>query len=498
MDGAKVFYRNPNMHESTTILIFGASGDLTRRKLVPALYNLYIKDRLPNNLNIIGNSRSKFSHDEWRDRMRDGVIEFSGNTFDQAAWDTFSQQLWYVPGSAHEEDDMRHLMAFVQEKEGGKANHLYYLSVAPFLYVPIVNNLGLLGMAKDNGGWRRIIIEKPFGTDLASAHELNDRVHEVFDESQVYRIDHYLGKETAQNIMFLRFANAIFEPIWNRNYVDHVQITAIESVDIGHRGDYYDSSGVLRDMFQNHLLQLLTLIAMEPPASFDADLTRNEKVKVLKSVRPIDILDTVAAQYQGYRDTEGVDPHSHTPTYAAMRLHIDNWRWQGVPFYLRSGKALKRKVTEIGVVFRQPPHRMFNGEHIDDFTSNALSICVQPDEGIHLQFEVKEPDIARNTRSVDMEFHYDESFGAYAIPEAYERLLLDALLGDASLFSRSDGIEAAWELIDPVIKAWESDGAAQPEEYPKGSWGPAAGEELLGEEGRSWWLGCVHDDDPSD
>jgi glucose-6-phosphate 1-dehydrogenase len=426
--------------------------------------------------------------------MREGAQEFSENSFQESDWEAFSQHLWYEPGDASKENDLGQLLKFLEDTEDGPVNRLYYLSVAPDLYVPITRNLGKLDMARSDEGWRRIVVEKPFGVDLESAHELNDEVHRVFDERQVYRIDHYLGKETAQNIMFLRFANAIFEPIWNRNYVDNVQITAIETVDVGHRGDYYEKSGVFRDMFQNHLVQLLTLIAMEPPASFDADLMRNEKVKLLKSVRPIDVLDTVTGQYEGYRKTPGVAPDSHTPTYGAIKLHIDNWRWQGVPFYLRSGKALNRKLTEINVVFRQPPHRMFDNHHISDFKSNSLSICVQPDEGIHLTFEAKEPDTAYNTRSVDMEFHYADSFGVSAIPEAYERLLLDALLGDASLFSRSDGIEAAWELIDPVIKAWESDGAAEPVSYKRGSWGPMEADELLSDDGRAWRVGCIHDD----
>jgi glucose-6-phosphate 1-dehydrogenase len=482
------------MSAATSVVIFGASGDLTKRKLVPALYNLYLKKRLPESINIIGNSRTKFSHDEWRNRMREGVEEFSGKSFDKAAWDKFAPKLFYSPGDVSHEDEMRALLDFLNETEGDEANRLYYLSVAPDLYVPIVRNLGALDMAKASEVWRRIVIEKPFGTDLASACELNAEIHSVFDERQVYRIDHYLGKETAQNIMFLRFANAIFEPIWNRNYVDNVQITALESVDVGHRGDYYDKSGVFRDMFQNHLLQLLTLIAMEPPASFDADLMRNEKVKLLKSVRPIDPLDTVAAQYEDYRKTPGVAKDSHTPTYGAIKLFIDNWRWQGVPFYLRSGKAVNRKLTEISVVFREPPHRLFENGQPGHFTSNNLSICVQPDEGIHLTFEVKEPDTPFETRSVDMEFHYADAFGESAIPEAYERLLLDALLGDAALFSRRDSIEASWELMDPVIQAWETDAAAQPLIYKRGSWGPAEADELLEDDGRVWRMSCIHDD----
>ena len=479
------------MSATTTIVIFGASGDLTRRKLVPALYNLYCKGRLPEAFNVVGNSRTKYSHDEWRERMREGVEEFSANTFEADVWEEFAGHLWYIPGSANELDDLKEINEFLVETEGDSANRLYYLSVAPNLYIPIVRNLGELNIAHQQEGWRRIIIEKPFGTDLKSAHELNDEVHAVFEENQIYRIDHYLGKETAQNIMFLRFANAIFEPIWNRNYVDNVQISVLEQVDVGHRGAYYDESGVLRDMFQNHLLQLLTLIAMEPPSSFEADAVRNEKVKVLQAVRPIDPFDTVCAQYRGYKDVNGVAPDSQTPTYAALKLNIDNWRWQGVPFYLRSGKSLERKLSEITVTFRQPPHMMFNNDN-DDFTPNILSICVQPDEGIHLSFEAKVPDSARRTRSVNMEFHYADSFEEFVIPEAYERLLLDAILGDPGLFTRSDGIEVSWHLIDPVIHAWESDGAPQLAVYEKGSLGPHEADELLESEGRAWRLGCIH------
>ncbi len=481
------------MTNPTTIVIFGASGDLTRRKLVPALYNLYRKQRLPEKLNIVGNSRTPYSHDDWRDRLRDGVKEFSSSTYDDSAWNDFAQRLWYVPGSASEDPDMGSFCDFLSEKEGGPANRLYYLSVAPGLYAPVITNIGHLCMAEEDEGWRRVIIEKPFGTDLETARALNEHVHTVFEESQVYRIDHYLGKETAQNIMFLRFANAIFEPVWNRHYVDSVQITAVETVDVGHRGAYYDHSGVLRDMFQNHLLQLLTLIAMEPPASFDADLMRNEKVKLLKSVRPIEMSNTVLGQYKGYRGADGVDPKSRTPTYAAMKLYVDNGRWRGVPFFLRSGKALQQKHTEIDVIFQASPHHLFENP-AEDFKPNTLSICVQPDEGIHLTFEAKEPDVTRLTRSVEMEFHYATSFDESAIPEAYERLLLDALLGDAALFSRRDGIEAQWELMDPIIKAWEDGSTVDPLSYEQGSWGPEAADALLGNSERSWILSCAHDD----
>jgi glucose-6-phosphate 1-dehydrogenase len=421
------------------------------------------------------------------------VETFSAETFDGDVWQAFAGHLWYTPGSGNEIDQLREIESFLREKEEGTVNRLYYLSVAPELYIPIVKNLGELDMARSRDGWRRIVVEKPFGVDLQSARELNDAVHAVFDEHQVYRIDHYLGKETAQNIMFLRFANAIFEPIWNRNYVDNVQISVLEQVDVGHRGGYYEKSGVLRDMFQNHLLQLLTLIAMEPPASFEADAVRNEKLKVLQAVRPIDVFDTVCAQYEGYRGLKGVARDSQTPTYAALKLNIDNWRWQGVPFYLRSGKALLRKITEIIVVFRQPPHSMFDNGNTSNFTPNVLSICVQPDEGIHLSFEAKVPDSARRTQAVNMEFHYADAFGGYSIPDAYERLLLDALLGDAGLFTRSDSIEMAWRIMDPVIQTWESEDAPHIVQYKPGGWGPHEADELLAHDGRIWRLGCIHE-----
>ncbi|MCB9451617.1 MAG: glucose-6-phosphate dehydrogenase [Anaerolineaceae bacterium] len=479
---------------STTILIFGASGDLTHRKLVPALYNLFHKGRMPERFSIVGNARSTLSHEDFRTQMRDGTQTFSAETFDKDVWEAFAPHLWYHPGDATKPDDMTSLEGFLADHEGGHANRLYYLSVAPFLYPTIVENLGTSGMAKEDGGWRRIIIEKPFGTDLASAKALNKLVHSVFDEHQIYRIDHYLGKETAQNILFLRFANTIFEPIWNRNYVDNVQVTVAETVDVGHRAGYYDQAGVLRDMFQNHLLQLLALVTMEPPAAFNATALRNEKVKVLSAIRPVQIEDTVRAQYDGYCRAEGVAPDSQTPTFAALRLHIDNWRWQGVPFYMRSGKALATKTSQIRIRFRRPPHLMFNlPQDGEAFAPNTLSICVQPDEGIHLSFEAKLPDSTSETRSVEMEFHYRDSFEEVIIPEAYERLLLDALLGDASLFTRSDEIEVLWGIIDPILQGWNNPDAPAVTSYTPGTWGPDTADDLVKRDGFSWGQGCIHD-----
>jgi len=473
--------------QPTTFVIFGASGDLTQRKLVPALFNQARKGRLPANMRIVGYARRPWSPAEFRDHLRTGMEQFAPQAFEPALWDQFAENITYIPGDLSKISDYRCLQTELLKLEGDAAHRLYYLATAPEYYPDAIPCLGIAGMAAEvAGSWRRIVIEKPFGHDLASAQMLNETLHAVFQEHQIYRIDHYLGKDTAQNILFFRFANAIFEPIWNRNYVDHVQMTVAETVDVGHRAGYYDKAGVVRDMFQNHMLQLLTLLAMEPPISFEADAVRNEKLKVLSAIRPVRVEDTVRAQYEGYCETSGVMPGSQTPTFAALKVFVDNWRWKGVPFYLRSGKALGGKLTEIIVQFQCPPHNMFGLRPDCSLTPNRIALKVQPDESICLTFETKIPDAPQSTRSVDMEFYYKTSFGENALPDSYERLLLDVLQGDPSLFIRNDEIETAWRTVDPVLAAWQTPAAPPLNSYRPGTWGPAEAETLLGRDGRAW------------
>ncbi len=496
----------------TTIVIFGASGDLTQRKLIPALYTLDREGRLPAEYAVIGVARTEFTDESFRDHLRAGVSENArlGRT-DEAAWARFAARLRYCRGDYDDPATYSALAAQMAEMDQTCrtcGNHLFYLATPPQLYPVVVAQLGAAGLSRSGSGYVRIIIEKPFGRDLPSAQALNIQMHQAFDESQIYRIDHYLGKETVQNIMVFRFANAIFEPLWNRNYVDHVQITVAETVGVEQRAGYYDTAGVLRDVFQNHLLQLLTLTAMEPPAAFNAKFLRDEKVKVLQAIRPLRAEDvaanTVRGQYRTYRDAEGVARGSTTATFAAIKLFVDNWRWQGVPFYLRSGKLLTAKVTEITVQFKDVPHKLFPHSGADDGgpRANFLSFCIQPDEGMHLRFETKTPGAGMRTRSVEMDFQFGEEFGAAALPDAYERLLLDAMSGDASLFARADEIELSWQISDPIQIGWEAAGrpassadgrreSAPPLEfYEEGTWGPPAADRLLAQSGRHWRLGC--------
>ncbi len=479
---------------SQTIVIFGASGDLTSRKLIPALYQLHRKGRLHEPLRIVGFSRSPFSHDQWRAELAETTAKFVGEKFDQATWQEFAQQIFYHAGDIGKTEDFTALAQFLEQLEGKeKSERLYYLSTAPRFYQPAIEHLGLTGLADERRGSRRVVIEKPFGTDLDSAQELNRITHEVFQEHQVYRIDHYLGKETVQNLLVLRFANTIFEPIWNRNYIDHVQITVAEEVVVGSRAGYYDSAGVIRDMIQNHLLQLLMVTAMEAPVRYEADAIRNEKVKVLHAIPLPDAEsvhhDTFRGQYRGYTASEGVESTSRTATFAALKLSIDNWRWQGVPFYLRSGKGLSCRTTQIVIQFHAPPHKLFADSPSDLGEANRLVIQVQPNEGIQLHFQTKVPDAGMQMRLTDLSFNYQKEFRG-TMPEAYERLLLDALEGDASLFARADEVEAAWKICDPILQTWESSDRPTLFMYDPGLWGPEECRNWMLDQRREWFDTC--------
>lgn len=477
-----------------TFVIFGASGDLTSRKLIPALFRMHQKGRLPEKTRVVGFSRTHYTHEAWRDELRASTAEHAAEHFTEEAWKAFSEQVYYSAGDIGKLEDFNKLAACLNEREeGAESTRVYYLATAPRFYETAVAMLGAAGMAEESHGPRRVVIEKPFGVDLKSAHALNDAVHQVFNEHQVYRIDHYLGKETVQNLLVLRFANSIFEPVWNRNYIDHVQITVAEKVPVGTRAGYYDTAGVLRDMFQNHLLQLLTITAMEAPARFAANQVRDEKVKVLRSIRPMSPADiathTIRGQYDGYLNEPDVPPNSQTATFAAMQLWIDNWRWQGVPFYLRSGKLMSCRTTQIVIQFREPPHILFDGAPWHSIDANRLIIQVQPAEGIQLQFVSKVPDAGMRLRMQNLEYRFASEYRG-VMPEAYERLLLDALQGDASLFARADEVELAWGIIDPVDAAWQSATAPPLAGYEPGFWGPNSCTEWMQAQGRQWFDAC--------
>jgi glucose-6-phosphate 1-dehydrogenase len=466
---------------------------------MPALFSLACEGLLLDQFIVIGVARTEMDHQGFRQKVKEGIEKFSRHKPDECQpWPNFAANLYYHRTNYDDPagyEALGQLMSEIDANRNIACNCLFYLSTPPQLYPVIIEQLGKAGLAQQTDHhWRRVIIEKPFGRDLASATELNQQVHQVFQESQVYRIDHYLGKETVQNLLVFRFANAIFEPLWNRNYIDHVQITVGEEVGLGSRAGYYDSAGVLRDMFQNHLLQLLALTAMEPPAEFNATSLRDEKVKVLKAVRAIKpeevALHTVRAQYRSYRDEKGVARGTETATYAAIKLFIDNWRWRKVPFYLRSGKALADKVSEIIIQFRHVPHLVFPLPEDEQLPPNVLGLCLQPNEGMHLSFETKIPGAGMHTRSVDMTFLYEQDFGKNILPDAYERLILDALQGDPALFTRGDEIELAWQIIDPILQGWAGKHAPFLAFYESGTWGPNKADEFIQAEGRQWLHGC--------
>ncbi len=480
-------------------MIFGASGDLTARKLVPALYNLALQHLLPASFAVIGSARRQMSADTFRAELHDAVAEFSRTRpINEEVWATFARSIDYVPTpDDNSYDHLRQMLARVDGDIGASGNRLFYLATPPAAYEPIIRAIGAHGLRGD-GGWSRVVVEKPYGHDLQSAMHLTSVVQEVFREDEVFRIDHYLGKETVQNILVLRFANSIFEPIWTRQYVDHVQITAAESIGIEERAGYYDRVGAMRDIVQNHLLQLLALVGMEPPAAFDDRSVRDEKVKVLRALRriPLDEVGalTVRGQYgpgfiggervPGYHEESGVALDSHTETFVALKCFIDNWRWEGTPFYVRTGKRLPKRSTEIAIRFRVAPHRIFTREASEGLEANELVIRIQPDEGISLTFGAKVPIQGLRIRSVNMDFGYGESFMVDA-PDSYETLILDALRGDATLFTRRDEGDQQWAFVDPILAGWQ-EGRSALAGYAAGTWGPEQADALIARDGRTW------------
>jgi glucose-6-phosphate 1-dehydrogenase len=491
--------RLPRIPEPAVMVIFGASGDLTARKLVPALYDLAALRRFPMEFAVVGVSRTKMSHDEFRKKLRGALNEQRPGEVSDDVWDSFCKGIFYLPGDSKKLETYRELKGFLEKLDGERGtegNRAFYLASSPSLFPVIVERLGEAGMNEgENGGWARLVVEKPFGRDLTSARALNTDIRRYFKERQIYRIDHYLGKETVQNIMALRFSNGIFEPLWNQHYVDYVQITVAEDIGIGNRGAFYEEAGALRDIVQNHLMQVLCLTAMEPPVAFDAESVREEKVKVLKAIRRIPEEDVsyyaVRGQYTrgwvwgeevpGYREEGDVAPDSTTETYVALKIFIDNWRWAGVPFYVRTGKRLPKRATEISIQFKPTPHTPFAG--VKALEPNVLVVRVQPEEGVSMRIGAKVPGSGFEIRSVNMDLLYGTAF-LEEVADAYQRLLLDLMLGDPTLFIRADETEGAWDILEPVMRAWA--GGKEVSLYPAGTWGPEEATELLARDGRKW------------
>jgi len=488
------------------MVIFGASGDLTKRKLIPALYNLAKDNLLSKEFSLVGFARNEMSSEEFRAKLGAEIRQFATTKVDDALWHWFSERLYYVSGEFGDPAAFRQLNAQLKEIErnhGTKGNCFYYLATSPSFFSPIVQQLGNAGLVDESsGGWRRVIIEKPFGRDYETARNLNREIRQVLDEKQIYRIDHYLGKETVQNIMVFRFSNGIFEPIWNRRYIDHVQITVAETVGVEQRGGYYETAGTLRDMVPNHIFQLISLMAMEPPISFDADVVRDEQAKILKAIPPMTpeevLTRTVRGQYgpgnlgngnvPGYRSEPDVSPNSRTETYVALKLFVDNWRWADVPFYIRTGKRMPKRVTEIAIQFKRAPFLLFRQTSVERLQPNRLRMLLQPDEGISLSFGAKIPGPIVRIGGVQMAFQYKDYFGTTP-STGYERLLYDCMLGDATLFQRSDMVETGWSVVNPVQDVWD---ALPPRKFPNyavGTWGPAEADEMLARDGRQWSSG---------
>lgn len=491
-----------NKPDDHIFVIFGASGDLTKRKLVPAIYSLFVQNLLPDKFILLGVSRSNFSNEDFRSKMKSALHEFK-EIDDLSKIDSFVEKIFYLSINTQSSDDFGILKNKLTELRNGISGRtIFYLSTPPNLYSIIPKNLALHGLNKQDDGWKKLIVEKPFGYDYDTAIQLKNELMESWEEEQIFRIDHYLGKETIQNLLVTRFSNGIFEPLWNRNFIHHVEVTSVESIGVEDRGGYYDSSGALRDMVQNHLLQIVGLIAMEPPSSLEPLAIRNEILKVFQSFRPIKneevkktairgqyLASTIKGEHAiGYREEKGVDTHSSTETYAALKFYIDNWRWGGIPFYIRTGKRLPTRVSEVVIHFKSTPHFLFNRNGFTN-SSNQLVIRIQPDEGILLKFGMKIPGTGFDVQTVNMDFHYSD-LSVERIPSAYERLLYDSMKGDSTLFARTEEVLAAWKFLMPVIEAWKSDHDIPLFGYPSGTWGPEHADDLIEDANITWRYPC--------